>query len=421
VDQPIGDDERTPEEVAALSRIGVRIARLQTDGADDRRRLNEAVDRVQMLRVEAAMGGRLQVMSEADVPMTPVRDNRQIYSIAAGGGGACAAAAVMVALTLARRRKPTAQVEARRPSMTLLGMLPALSEHGGDAARSMEAADAVHQVRASLQAGGRRSQTYLLTSAAAGDGKTSLTIALGLSFASTGMRTLLIDCDLESRRLTGGLRAEDDEGLFEAIFSENPGTCIRRLASGPWILPLGQVDAMHTASLSAQAIQRLLDEARKEFDVVLIDSAPILDSVEASMLSAEVDGVILAVSRGQKPGMMGRVTRHLDLIGARTAGIVINRASDRDMLRSGFGIAPRQSDRLRRHDEDANAANPGETKTATHDSDGLSGFGPLVAAVYLHLPSARAAIQQVTDQQERNNDHGGLATDPRTGAKRAAS
>src|SRR6185295_9306504 len=81
------------------------------------------------------------------------------------------------------------------------------------------AARCIHQIRVLLRAwsAGRKSSVYLVTSTTAKEGKTSLTMSLGLSFAASGARTLVIDCDLVGRHFTNALDAGKMRGLHEAL------------------------------------------------------------------------------------------------------------------------------------------------------------------------------------------------------------
>jgi Mrp family chromosome partitioning ATPase len=107
------------------------------------------------------------------------------------------------------------------------------------------------------------------------------------------------------------------------------------------ILPVGSSGQMHASTLSPQALRRLIQEAEQHFEVVLIDTGPILGSIEASLVTAAADAVILTVSRGQQRPMVERSLGHLAAIGARLAGVVFNRAQAQDFERSISGVSMR--------------------------------------------------------------------------------
>jgi hypothetical protein len=107
------------------------------------------------------------------------------------------------------------------------------------------------------------------------------------------------------------------------------------------ILPVGSASGLHASTLSPQALRRLIEEAEQHFEVVLIDTGPVLGSIEASLVCAAADAVILAVSRGQQRPMVERSLGHLSAIGARLAGVVFNRAQAQDFERSISGASIR--------------------------------------------------------------------------------
>jgi Mrp family chromosome partitioning ATPase len=109
------------------------------------------------------------------------------------------------------------------------------------------------------------------------------------------------------------------------------------------ILPVGNARAHHASTLSPTALRRLITEAQSHFEVVLIDTGPVLGSIEASLVCAAVDGVVLAVSRGQQRPLVEKSLAHLAAIGARLAGVVFNRAQTSDFERSISGISLRGS------------------------------------------------------------------------------
>ena len=73
----------------------------------------------------------------------------------------------------------------------------------------------------------------------------------------------------------------------------------------------------------------------------MIDTGPILGSIEASLVCAAADGVVLTVARGQQRPMVEKALGHLAAIGARLAGVVFNRAQSSDFERSISGMSMR--------------------------------------------------------------------------------
>jgi capsular exopolysaccharide synthesis family protein len=234
----------------------------------------------------------------------------------------------------------------------------------------------------------------MVTSASTGDGKTSLTMALGLSFAASGSKTLVIDCDMIGQGLTHRLKADNVPGLIETL---NLGTLrghVRKTASkGLYVLPIGNADAAHAGVLSPQSIKRLMAACREHFDIVVIDTGPILGSLEASVVATETDGVIMAVARGQQHPLVEKAIKHLRAIGANIFGIVFNRAEQRDFQRSVASASIRSQ-----------SAKPNEPRALLPESDESARFGPLARSVASYLPAS--ASNNNGDRTAGNHHHG---------------
>jgi Mrp family chromosome partitioning ATPase len=126
-------------------------------------------------------------------------------------------------------------------------------------------------------------------------------------------------------------------GLLDVVAGEPLDECVSGAGvSGLFVLPVGSARAMHVGKLSPHAVRALLEEAKKEFDVVLVDTGPVLGSLEASILAPAVDGVVLTVSRGEQRPLARRSMDHLISTGARILGVVFNRAYGYDVLSSRF-------------------------------------------------------------------------------------
>src|SRR5690606_15334490 len=140
-------------------------------------------------------------------------------------------------------------------------------------------------------------KVFVCTSPSPGDGKTSLTMALGLSFAACGQRTLLIDGDLVGAGLTARMNVVSPTGILEPLADRSLLPYVQVTdVQNVIILPVGSAQAHHSSMLSPQITRKLIAEARDQFDVVLMDTGPILGSIEAAPVASASDGVILVVA-----------------------------------------------------------------------------------------------------------------------------
>jgi tyrosine-protein kinase len=207
---------------------------------------------------------------------------------------------------LDRRIREPEEVETifGRPS---LGSIPLL--RGIGRRRNPDAADAeaFHMLRANLRYFNAKAElrSVLVTSAAPGEGKSTVSWNLGVAAAQTGMKVLLLETDL--RQPTLGTRLSNPIGLglssvlagdveLEAVVQHFPETTngtggratMDVVTSGP--LPPNPIDLLESARMHS-----LLKRAESEYDLVIIDSPPTLVVSDAIPLLRDVTGVIVVV------------------------------------------------------------------------------------------------------------------------------
>lgn len=379
---------RAKEELAAMSRQLSQITELDTHAKRSEDQLQETQRRIEELHVEGKISGRLELTSDADRPLESFRDTRMVFAGLGGGGGAMLGFSLVLVLGLLDRRLryPLDATDASG-SRPILGILPMLPDDLADPEQAAQAAHSVHEIRMLLQIRGaaRGHRVYAITSPAARTGKTSLTLALGVSFAAAGLRTLLIDADLVgggltaradflirrkighilrrngaiterqledalelargSKRRLGEIlielgclteaevvaamrnQAEQPVGILDALAGETLENCvapsgIERLS----VLPLGGATRSHAGTLSPESVRKLIAAAREQFDAVLVDTGPAPGSLEASIIASQVDAVVLVASRGEHRQALQQLVTHLQSIDACVAGAVFNRA-----------------------------------------------------------------------------------------------
>jgi polysaccharide biosynthesis transport protein len=300
----------------------------------------------------------------------------------------------------------------------------AASDAGTGSSLSSEMADyCVHHIRTMLQLRSPgQSMVVALTSPSPGAGKTTLSIALGMSFAAAGSRTLLIDCDFVGHGLTSAVRSLvcdrtadvltapagtveqpgaggggprhmmtkllaarrltfDDDQVAELLAAtrrraaagdahaartaralealERPGdggpSEVRRGIMGALdgreldqcvietdvpnlsMLTVGDGTEEDAKRLSRDCLERLVADCRGRYDTVLIDTGPVIGSIEAAFASAAADDVLLVVARGERRPAVDEALERIATIGAEVAGVVFNRATSADVAMSSYG------------------------------------------------------------------------------------
>ena len=202
------------------------------------------------------------------------------------------------------------------------------------------AAEAYRSLRTSLQFARqeRDLHTILVTSPAAAEGKTSTLSNLGAMFAQAGQRVVLVSCDLRKPRLGAFFGIDERLGLTTAILGEQPVEELLQPVPGDdnlWLLGSGQMPPNPAELLNGRRIQDVFSTLRGMFDLVLIDSPPVLPVTDAVVLAKDADATLLIVAAGQTSrGDLQRAAEKLAQVNARVVGLVLNETSRQA---SGYG------------------------------------------------------------------------------------
>jgi len=337
-------------ETNSLGELVARINALNDQIQYTEEEIASAQGRIEALLESAdVVDGRIEMITAAALPLGPGNHAKRVqYAVMGAVGGAGMGVALVLLLGLLDRHlRHASDAELSLPDVKMLGILPTLPEKLDDPEQGEMAAHSVHHIRAMLQlrqdAGSR---VFSITSASAGSGKSSLTVALGLSFASSGSRVLVLDCDLVGGGLTLRLLGAESvgKGVLDACAKTPLEDCVAPTGTkGMDVLPLGKARPQDAASLSPKALRRLIAEARKRYDVVIIDTGPALGSLEASMVAPEADAVVMVLSRGDRKGVVNQSIQRIRGVGAHIAGLVFNHALEYDIAHMSYGSQSFQS------------------------------------------------------------------------------
>ncbi len=173
-------------------------------------------------------------------------------------------------------------------------------------------------------------KSVLVTSAFPGEGKSTLALSLAMANAEQGKRTLLIDGDLRQPAIERLVRLDPDAGLAAVLAQTTHWRTATRAVSGrPNLFVLGSGLPLPLAvSLIGPQMRGILAQAIKEFDLVVLDSPPLLGCAETLELAAAADVTVLAVRSGHTPmKALGATVETLRRINVPIAGIVLNESA----------------------------------------------------------------------------------------------
>ena len=200
-------------------------------------------------------------------------------------------------------------------------------------------AEAVHAMRISLELSSVNPKVILITSALPAEGKSTVAMLLAASAASSGKRTILLDCDLRQQSTSEVLQNKGRPGLSDLllgtakladVITEDPIT-------NTYVIPAGPVVPNAPDWLKSQRMCDLISALRSEFDYVVMDTSPLLPVVDALVLTTVADKVLVIVEWSRTPrDSIAEAFKVLRPEAHRVAGIVLNKADVNQLPGYGF-------------------------------------------------------------------------------------
>lgn len=193
------------------------------------------------------------------------------------------------------------------------------------------AAEAYRSLRTSLQFLGVEEglKTVLITSPAAGEGKTVTAANLAIAFAQADNQVILVSADLRRPTIERYFGISNEQGLTDWLVGGSQDGQLPLARPGEMdnllVLPSGKVPPNPAEILASSKLVPLLDELSARADIVIIDSPPALPVADASILSAHVSGTVLVIDAGNtKRSATIHAQEELMRVGGRFLGSVLN-------------------------------------------------------------------------------------------------
>ncbi|HWQ41177.1 MAG TPA: CpsD/CapB family tyrosine-protein kinase [Desulfosporosinus sp.] len=171
-------------------------------------------------------------------------------------------------------------------------------------------------------------QKIMVTSSGPREGKSHTVANLGVSMAQAGKTVLIIDADLRNPTQHKLFGLDNGDGLSVSLVQDQDYLkYIRETAvPGVMVLPAGPVPPNPAELVGSKRMKRLIEEVSKQFDMVLIDTPPVITVTDAAVLAQEVDGVILVLASGEvNKSYAQKAKEQLDKLGVKILGAVLNK------------------------------------------------------------------------------------------------
>ena len=309
--------------------------RKQYDVQSYRDRYRQTSERLRELEIEqATVINNVKLIQRAMAPLQPVASSAALNFIA----GVALAGCLGVGLAFVReymddRFKEADEIE---PFLQIpfLGVVPSYPQGKGRAYEpvslrepSSPAAESYRILRTRLQSAAPRMKTLMVTSALPSEGKTTTSANVGLAFARLGLRVLLVDIDLRRPALHRHFWISNAEGLATAL-----------VEGGDWqhfvqetpvanlhILPTGFNTLNPADLLSLRSTQKLVDEMKQAFDLIIFDGPIVLSIPDVEIVAPWMDGVMMVHNpmRCDKPSILN-AKMLLERVNSTILGVVFN-------------------------------------------------------------------------------------------------
>jgi polysaccharide biosynthesis transport protein len=288
---------------------------------------------------------RIVPLSQASLPGAPFTPNYRNAAMKGAIGGLGLAYAVLIARRLIDRRIRSAKHVEEATGAAVLGIIPKEDSLGrahrgvrGDLGR---AAESFRQLRTNLRFVDvdNEPRRIVVTSALAGEGKSTVSANVARLVAQAGQPVLLIDADLRRPQIASTFEIDGAVGLTQALAGD---VDIREVIvdsglANLSVLPAGRIPPNPSELLGSLRMKQFIEDLSHDYFVIL-DAPPLLPVTDAGLLSAFCDGALLVQAAGKTQIEQSQHCRRiLDQVGSRLLGVVLNKAPIKGAAAIAYG------------------------------------------------------------------------------------
>ena len=326
-----------------IARLTTQRLALQQSLDDDllpvRFQLRTLSEDLSRLRISSGLAMRegisARISTEAPLGQRVGPDLGRNVALALVVGGILALGAAILKETIRTVIRSATDVEAAYPTIPVLAELPELPTKnlspmelagytGHPYSEALERIVSAVQFDVAAYSGPR---TFLITSPASGDGKSTLAAHLAVKLAGNRLRTILVDADLRRPNLHVLFGTDEDSiGLNELLRAEAPlGPHVVRFTGEENMLFLPAGNATNDAApLLRRSLGPALDGLPQDHDALVVDAPPVLAAADAEVIASSIDSVLVVVRAGRTTrGQLEKALARLQASEARIFGFVL--------------------------------------------------------------------------------------------------
>lgn len=170
-------------------------------------------------------------------------------------------------------------------------------------------------------------QVLMVSSAGPGEGKSTTITNLAVTFAQSEKKVVLIDADLRKPTAHHTFSISNRLGLSTVISQQCSLEEVIQVSDIPNldVITSGAIPPNPAEMMNSKRMTAVIDRLREMYDIILIDTPPLLAVTDAQIVATKSDGVILVVDQGRvKREIAGKAVKNLESVNARILGVVLN-------------------------------------------------------------------------------------------------
>ncbi len=306
-----GEVKRQQSEAEKFGSSTVDIEMMRADIKNLDQVLSGVATEREKLKVEIRSAPRVTLLQRAEKPEVAANDIARIaMTVIAMLAALCSPTGLVVLWDVRAKRINSSADVSKGLQLSVIGSVPLIPARvirrlGSPSKRYQmwhvrltESVDGI-AARVLRKAEMEQCRVVMVSSAAGGEGKTTLSTQLALSLARAGRQTVLVDFDLRRPAFDEVFGLPLEPGVCEALRQQDAVDTLvhQNVTNNLAVVTAGRWDRVALASLSNGSAAALFKKLREEFDFVVVDTSPILPVADARFVSQHVDSVVLSVFR----------------------------------------------------------------------------------------------------------------------------
>jgi capsular exopolysaccharide synthesis family protein len=340
--------------VSQANTSGVQLRALEREADADKSLLEQFLTRSEQINAQTDFGiqqANARIISRANVPLFPSAPQKTLLLVLTFVASAILAVLCVLLVEMLHRGFRSGEQIEELTGVRALGLIPMMrgsrrkgrepemmlvkhpSSLFGESVRSLYTSILISQNQTPPK-------TILVTSSFPKEGKTTLSACLARMCAMSGKRTVIVEADLRKPQVHKRLGVPQGPGLVEYFLGETDLSQVfyRDEVSGVYVIPSGKTSIDATKLLDSPEMGQLLAGLSAQFDLVILDTPPIMAVADARVLAPQVDGVVFAVrwARTQRE-VVTLALKKLKDSGARLIGAVLTQVDVEQHAQYGYG------------------------------------------------------------------------------------